>query len=50
LTAIYYQKGECPIEVIIVDSGSNDKTLELASKFPVKAISVEQERFTYGDH
>ena len=48
LTAIYNQKVEYPIEVIIVDSGSNDKTLELASKFPVKTISVEQGRFSYG--
>ncbi|CAB1074306.1 hypothetical protein D1AOALGA4SA_2125 [Olavius algarvensis Delta 1 endosymbiont] len=48
LTAIYSQKVDYPIEVIVVDSGSTDKTLELASKFPVKTISVEQERFSYG--
>ncbi|PIP55584.1 MAG: hypothetical protein COX06_02450, partial [Candidatus Zambryskibacteria bacterium CG22_combo_CG10-13_8_21_14_all_42_17] len=35
-------------EVIIVDSGSTDGTLEVAKKFPVKIISIESRDFTFG--
>lgn len=34
-------------EVIIVDSGSTDKTLDIISKFPVKLIKIRPEEFTY---
>ena len=32
-------------EVIIVDSGSTDKTLEIARKFPVKIIEIKSDEF-----
>ena len=35
-------------EIVIVDSGSTDKTLEIANKFPVKIISISKEEFTFG--
>ena len=35
-------------EVIIVDSGSTDKTLEIAKKFPVKIYEIKPEDFTWG--
>lgn len=35
-------------EVIIVDSSSTDKTLEIAKEFPVKIISIESRDFTFG--
>lgn len=35
-------------EIIIVDSGSTDKTLEIAEKFPVKITSIESRDFTFG--
>ena len=36
------------VEVIIVDSESTDKTLEIASKYPIKIIKIKKEDFTYG--
>jgi len=36
------------VEIIIVDSGSADATLSIASRFPVKIISVRPEDFSFG--
>jgi rhamnosyltransferase len=47
LTAAYEQTVH-DIEVILVDSGSTDRTLEIARKFPVKLIEIQPEEFTYG--
>ena len=35
-------------EIIIVDSDSTDKTLEIAEKYPVKIIKIEKRDFTFG--
>lgn len=35
-------------EIIIVDSGSRDRTLEIAEKYPVKIIKIESRDFTFG--
>lgn len=35
-------------EVIIVDSGSTDRTLEIAEKFPVQVVRIESRDFTFG--
>jgi rhamnosyltransferase len=35
-------------EVLIVDSGSTDDTLSIASKYPVRLLHIEPSRFTYG--
>lgn len=48
LQAVFRQKIDCPIEVIIIDSESEDKTLALAAKFPVKIISLKRKNFSYG--
>jgi len=36
------------IEVLIVDSGSSDRTLEVAGKYPVKIYEIKPEDFTWG--
>ncbi|MBU0573435.1 MAG: glycosyltransferase [Candidatus Margulisbacteria bacterium] len=35
-------------EIIVVDSGSTDKTLEIASKYQVKIVKIKPEEFTFG--
>ena len=35
------------IEIILVDSGSTDRTLEIAKKFDCKIIKIKKEEFTY---
>ncbi len=35
-------------EVLIVDSGSEDRTLEVAGKYPVKIFEIKPEDFTWG--
>lgn len=36
------------IEIIIVDSGSTDDTLAIASQYPVKILSIKPEEFSFG--
>jgi glycosyltransferase involved in cell wall biosynthesis len=36
------------IEILIVDSGSSDRTLELARKFPVRIYEISPDQFTWG--
>lgn len=36
------------VEIIIVDSGSTDATLSIASKYPVKILNVKPEDFSFG--
>jgi rhamnosyltransferase len=36
------------IEIILVDSGSTDKTVEIAKRYPVKIVTIEEENFTFG--
>lgn len=35
-------------EIILVDSGSTDATLSIASRYPVKVISITPEEFSFG--
>lgn len=36
------------VEIIIVDSGSTDATLSIASRYPVKIISIQPAEFSFG--
>lgn len=42
-----YQQTFKNFEVIIVDSGSTDRTLEIVKKFPVKIIKIKPEDFNF---
>lgn len=42
-----YQQTFKNFEVIVVDSGSTDKTLEIVKKFPVKIIQIKPEEFNF---
>lgn len=35
-------------EIVLVDSGSTDGTLEIASRYPVKIVHIQPEDFTFG--
>ena len=37
-----------PHQIILVDSGSTDATLDIASRFPVEIHTIEPERFSFG--
>lgn len=36
------------IETVIVDSGSTDDTLKIASKYPVRVVPIKKEEFSFG--
>ncbi|MCS7231647.1 MAG: glycosyltransferase [Elusimicrobiota bacterium] len=47
LNAVFSQNYK-NFEVIIVDSGSTDKTLDIVKNFPVRIFSISPEKFSYG--
>lgn len=47
LTGVQEQSHQ-PEEIIVVDSGSTDKTLEIAGAFDVQIVSIAPERFSFG--
>lgn len=46
--SILFEQTHKSIEVIIVDSGSTDKTLEIAKEYPVKIYEIKPQDFTWG--
>lgn len=48
LDAIFSQKVNFSLEVVIVDSGSTDKSLEIIKGYPVKLISINARDFNHG--
>jgi rhamnosyltransferase len=49
LTAIVNQVLFSQSEIIVVDSGSTDKTLEILKEFPVRLIEIKPEAFNHGE-
>jgi glycosyltransferase involved in cell wall biosynthesis len=45
LEAVYSQEGVGPVEVVMVDSGSTDGTLEIARKYPVRIVEIPAQDF-----
>lgn len=39
---------EDKVEIILVDSGSTDMTVAIASRYPVKILTIKPEEFTFG--
>ncbi len=48
LGSIFSQKCDGAFEVVLVDSGSKDRTLDIARSFPVRIVAIPPERFTFG--
>ena len=42
------EQTESDIEILVVDSGSTDNTVAIASSYPVKIISIKPEEFSFG--
>lgn len=42
------QQGRDDVELIIVDSGSTDSTVEIVSQYPIKLLTIRPEDFSFG--
>lgn len=49
LDAVFSQRVSFSYEVIVVDSGSTDRTRALLSPFPVRLFQIDQSEFNHGD-
>lgn len=48
LSGVFKQKTKYSYEVIVIDSGSTDNTLEIVERFPVRLIEIKPEEFGHG--
>lgn len=45
LNAVFSQKNVGPFEVVVIDSGSTDATLEIVGRYPVRLVQIPPETF-----
>jgi rhamnosyltransferase len=45
LEAVYGQSVDFPFEVVVIDSGSRDRTVEAVGKFPARLLKIRPEEF-----
>ncbi len=48
LEMIYKQKFTHPFEVVVIDSGSNDGTVNIVQKYPVRLYQINKKDFNHG--
>ena len=48
LTSVFDQKMHFNFEVIVIDSGSRDRSLEIIRKYPVRIHQIEKQEFGHG--
>lgn len=48
LKSIYAQKTKYTYEVIVIDSGSGDRTIDIVNKFPVRLYKIKNKDFGHG--
>jgi rhamnosyltransferase len=48
LESLFSQEYAAGFEVIVIDSGSTDGTLEIANKYPLRLVKIEPEEFHHG--
>ena len=48
LSMVFKQKVGFDFEIIIIDSGSQDKTLQIIKRFPVKLYQISPQEFNHG--
>lgn len=42
------EQTERDVEIVVVDSGSTDRTLEIVAKYPVRLVQIRKEDFSFG--
>ena len=48
LAMVFKQEISAPFEVIVIDSGSTDQTLDIARRLPVRLYTIAQKDFSHG--
>ncbi|NJK59135.1 MAG: glycosyltransferase family 2 protein [Oscillatoriales cyanobacterium SM2_1_8] len=48
LAGILRQRGDFEPEIVVVDSGSTDRTLEVVGRYPTKVVHIPQAAFSFG--
>jgi len=49
LPAIFNQETDFDFEVLVIDSGSKDRTLEMLAAYPLKVMCIPSETFNHGE-